>query len=137
MPTPNLIQPVKVTVLPIDKASTPYDTDAREPIRSARTGTAIVIDAQPSFRQISRSKTAFEGLAADVSGYVLVRRKDLVAKGWTPKTGDVITKIGNDATRVYVQQPVNAGHWGDQAGSTLVRVYFGSRAPEVSTLSFG
>ena len=136
MPLPNLIQPVRVTVLPISKATTPYDPDAREPLRSARYGTALVIDAQPSFRQISRSKTAFEGMAADVSGYVLVRRKDLTTKSWTPTTGDRLSSIGSRSVEYYVTQSVDAAHWGDQNGSSLVRIYFASRSPETTAPTF-
>ena len=136
MPVPNLIGAVRVTVKPIDRSTTPYDVDAREPVRSARYKTSLTIDAQIVLRQNSRSKTAFEGLAATITGYVLVRRKDLTKKNWTPKTGDCLTAFGSKTTNLFVDQAIGTGHWGDQNGETLARVFFADRAPELREPNF-
>ena len=93
MANPNLIFKVPVTVSPIDRSTTEYDSDTREPILTTARETAVVIDAQVQWTIKDRSSGAQAGREQQSSGYLVVLKRDLVSKGWTPTEGDKITSI--------------------------------------------
>lgn len=134
---PSLIHRVWTEIQPIAKADTFFDTDAREPIRVAARGTTVGIWAQ---HQPSPEK-AFEvypqGVAENVRGYILLREVDMTAASYTPKRGDRIVKIGKRTTALYVVGVQDCGHYEDQNGASLVRLFYADRRPGDSQPSRG
>jgi hypothetical protein len=134
MPLPNLIHPLTITIQKSDKASSTFDEDAREPIRSVAR-TAVTINAQVSMRGTSQEPD-FGGLIEEnVGGYLLFRVVDLTAKSYTPSIGDKITAIGHRTVELYILQSEDLAHYPGQSGATLVKAYFGDRRPAASTPS--
>lgn len=128
MPMPRLIHPVDVTILRVDKSSTAYDRDAREPLRSvARVEVRTV--AQVGYKSIRDPAYQPQGIAVDAKGHLLFRVVDLDEVDYEPSEGDKITQIGIRAVELYVTACSDLGHYGDQGGATLVRAYFSDRTP--------
>lgn len=130
MPLPNLIHPIDIVIKPIDRASTTYDRQAREPVRTVKRAAAdVLIEAQVSYRGTMNPRLIPEGIAEQVAGYLLFRVFDLTEAGYAPNIGDRITAIGLRTTSLFVLQNVDLGHYGDQNGASLVRVFFEDRRP--------
>lgn len=133
MPEPRLIHPVPVTIEQIDRATTVYDEDAREPLQQAARKTRVTLNGQTSGSlRIAGRGTTRMGRTKDEDGYVLFLTRDLRAKGIDPFTGldddDRIVSIGGVATTLYVKriEPV-ASYPG--LGYTMVKVFVDDRDP--------
>lgn len=131
MPTPRLIHPIEVQVLPADKAATPMDRDAREPIRSVKRSEAITIPAQVQPRSPGDPRWTATGPLDSATGYLLFRRIDLEEAGWTPSPtgGDRVVAIGTRETDLYTLQDEDGGHYASEGGASLVVVYYSDRRP--------
>jgi len=128
MVLPNLIHPIWITIQRADKSATVYDPDAREPLRSVHRE-EVLIQAQIVYRQVADPRFEGYGLTEDARGYLLFRFTDLDAKGYTPARGDMITQLGHRATKLFLLQSADAGHYPDQNGASLIRWFWGDRRP--------
>jgi hypothetical protein len=127
-PPPQLIGAVEVEVQPANRAATPYDRDAREPLRTVRAGATVAIKAQVYYDTRTEPDMPEVGAAEVVQGHLTVRVKDLADKGWTPKRGDRLVKVAGVACNLYVTQDQPGGHWSAD-GPSLRRVHFTDRRP--------
>lgn len=126
---PTLIHPVPVILEPLNAATAPRDEEARELVHGARRGTKVRISAQVSWSLKDDPTDHPAGVVEISKGYVLVRRRDLERMNLTIARGDRISKIGVQAVDVYVTGTQPRGHYPDQGGHTLLRVYWGDRQP--------
>ena len=129
---PNLVHPIWVTVDKIDKTQTVYDTDAREPIRSAAHPVTVRIQAQHQPSGARALEVFPQGASDNVTGYILVQRADLTRLSWEPKRGDRITQIGIQVMSNYVVGTQPAAHYPDQSGYSLLRVFYADRNPSTT-----
>lgn len=137
MPLPNLLHPVDIHVEKIDRASTAYDHDAREPIMQAARETIVVVPGQVNWGTQKGLEPSKVGPREDASGYVLFRYVDLVAVGVVLEDNDRIAKMGNVDTDVYISKLEPEGHYPDQGGPTLVKAFFVDRQPAKQTRGTG
>lgn len=93
MAVPRLLNPVEVTIEPIDKASTEYQRDAREPVRQVARAAALTIEAQVVWTKLDSAVPTRGGVQEKASGYLVLRVEDLTAAGYTPARGDKVTSI--------------------------------------------
>lgn len=103
MPPVRLHFTVDVTIEPIDRSATEWNTRAREPIlQVAREVDPVVVRAQVQFT--SRGDPAFtrSGIAEKTSGYLVVRVDDLEAMDYTPTRGDKITDIPGETGTYFI-----------------------------------
>lgn len=127
---PRLIQPIEVTITPIDRASTLYDDNAREPVRQAAYLTPIIIDAQVEWFDSLDADFGPGGALEHMSGYLIIRAVDMTRKGYTPHRGDKITSLGEQSDQLfYIDAVERAAHWSAQKGPTLRRLPFTDRKP--------
>ena len=137
MPRPRLIRPTTITIQPVDRTTTEWDQDAREPLRTVARKTTITIPGQPRFGTLrlgGRGEDVWTatGLDESANGFITVRKVDCDAIGYTPSTGDRITKVGARTTELYVIKVHDLGHWSDTDGYSLMRLYFRDRRPEAA-----
>lgn len=133
MTVPNLLHPVPISVEKIDRASTYYDPDAREPIMQAARKTIVVVPGQVNWGTQKGLEPQKAGPREGATGYVLFRHTDLTAAGLTLEDNDRFAKLGNVETDVYIDRLEHEGHYPDQGGPTLVKAYFSDRAPAKQT----
>lgn len=143
MVVPRLIHKVRTTIEPIDRASTPWDEDAREAIQNVSRLAPIEVVTQPEYRKNPQGIPGMEmpritpgGVIQEQVAYLLLRRVDALKKSYDPLPGDRIAKIGHMDVDLYVKwlQPIAhyAGGW------TLIRLYVIDREPMSHTRgSFG
>lgn len=126
MPVPRLLRPALLVVEAIEKGTTVYDDDYREPIGDPDR-TEYRIMAQRS--NVHRQMPAFEqaGVNEQVRGWFTIRIRDAEALGWTPRRGDRFVKFGRHGIELYAVNPEPIGHW--EKGATLLRIYFSDRRP--------
>ena len=129
MPIPNLLNPVWLQVRPISKGTTAYDAEAREPLRVVERTPVISILAQVEYGSSRTPQYQEIGAAEEVSGYFLTTTLEAQRVGYTPRRGDLVVQVGNRVVTQYVTAWEDAGHWGDTAGASLLRVYFADRRP--------
>lgn len=137
---PDLIEPVTVTVEPIDKAATPYSTgvSGRREIVNNVVRTTFDIPAQVVFGNVDQDQKASQlGTDEESRGYLIVRPKDLKDRGVTIKRGDRITQFTSDDGVVtvlpdplYFQHSVNdlGAHFAN-SGFSFTRALFTDRNP--------
>lgn len=127
---PNLIDPTPVVIERVEKDTTIYDRDAREPTRTL-TRSTVTIPAQ--LQHVRRGNPVMQPIGADeqIRGHFTVRRYDLEKAGYEPKRGDKIVKIGKYELNVerYISQVQWHGHHGRDGGATLMRLYYVDRRP--------
>lgn len=130
MPVPNLIHPVPVELEQIDKGSTVYDDEAREPVQTISRSEKKTLKAQVLWGGHEEATSTKAGLQEGERGYVLFRQKDLNKAGVTSiETGDKFVKLGLISTLVFVTRQVPMGHYPSAGGHTLLKVFFADRAP--------
>lgn len=127
MPAPNLLRPCEVVIMAYSPSQTGFDREAREPVRSAA-GTEVRLQAQVKFESRQTRESAQQGHSSQFSGRLVFLVRDLEAKGYTPRVGDRIVRIGNRATNLYVDVTKDSGHW--EGGHTLLMAYFSDRNPQ-------
>ncbi|MFH1730007.1 MAG: hypothetical protein ABIA04_16465 [Pseudomonadota bacterium] len=121
---PNLFHTINVTIKQIGTASQRYDDEARELKKLLRYQSEFIIKAQIEYNKDSEVSIDNTGITKDVTGYLVVRNKDLSSIGYNPKIGDKIIKIGNESIKYQIVQIQNHGHYSDQDGSTLKLLWF-------------
>lgn len=129
MPTPNLLFASLATIQPVDKASTPYDRDTREPLRTVARAATVRIPAQNRVRALQEPQYSPVGLDEDIEGWLVVREVDCLARSYTPKVGDRIVQFGRREVEFYVRMIQDEGHYTDTNGVTLMRLYYEDRRP--------
>lgn len=134
---PQLIHPLRITIQPIDKATTTYDADAREPVREAKKKTPITLWAQNRVRRLAEPELQAIGVVEDVRGWLTARKRDVDALSYVPKRGDLISQIGHRPTQVYVVWWEDMAHYTDQNGAALIRLYYSERRPSAKAPAMG
>lgn len=130
MPVPNLIEPIRVTIEPLDSTVVVKDPDTREVMRGARGGTPFTIDAQIRWGMREEPTVVAAGVREAYDGYIVVRYVDMDALGVTIKRGDRITAMGRLTEQsLYILGNEPFGHYTDQNGPTLIQYNFSSRRP--------
>lgn len=125
---PRLLHPVVVVVEQIDKASTVYDEDTREPVYQASRHAAVSLPGQASYGSSKERSYAAYGPSEDESGYITFLMRDLTAQSVRLCIGDRISKIGNVDHDAYINKLQPMGHY-PEFGATLMRAYFQDRQP--------
>lgn len=132
---PKLIAPALATIHAVDKESTPYDVDLREPVRHVRRQT-YQVQAQLVFGNRRSPQFLQYGAAEQYRASLTVLRADVNAVGWTPKRGDKLVKFGlNENLDLYATQIQPLGHRED--GPDLYRIYLSDRRPSTEKPSDG
>jgi len=129
MPLPNLIHPCAIKVSRLNKASTYYDEDTREPIQQAEHYSAVTVQGQVSWVGSVVAEATKGGLIENAQGYVLFRKVDLDAASFMIAINDCIVQMGHVVSNVYVDKVVWLGHYPDQSGPSLVKAFFSDRSP--------
>lgn len=134
---PKLIHPVAVVVekrLKSQDVSSQFDDDMREEIADAKYGTPFTMRCQVEYRKgidvrpgSLMQEQQVGGADYQDEGYLLFRRRDLIAAGWNPEPGDHFTRIDDREVDLYVASLSLQGH---SAGkSQLRKCYFVDRDP--------
>lgn len=90
---PRLIRPQLVTVEPIDRSRTRYDSLAEEPRGAVAYGAAIVLRCQVDVRTENRRASTQGGAVVRKEAQLTFLRADVDAAGWSPQDGDRITRV--------------------------------------------
>lgn len=111
------------------------DADAGEPVGRVARDTAVTCDGQVSWKS-DVLEMEIGGKIYKVDGYVVFRLVDLAAVGVTPDEigeGTKITSMGTGTGQhtdaFYVYRTDRGGHYPDQGGATLLKVWYGRRRP--------
>jgi len=132
MVMPRLIHPIPVTVERLNTAATVYDDDASEPVRQANRAVSYNLQAQVKWTTHDGDTPTQAGLQDVESGYLLFRKVDCDAAGYTPTRRDRITRIGTlTSMKLYIVGVKPRGHYPDQGGHSLWQCDFRDRAPVV------
>jgi hypothetical protein len=129
MPLPRLIHPIKITISQWDVNNTVFDDDMKEPIGRSARSESIILDGQPKWTEKDAVTYSYGGVDLKSTGYVLFRYVDMNSKSWIPKRQDRITQIGHLPTELYVVSSKPVGHYPDQNGASLIKVYFSDMNP--------
>ena len=127
MAIPNLIFPVDVIVEPIDRSSTLYDEDTREPIYQVKRGTQVILEAQVQWTEYNRGSPGRGGVEHKSSGYLVFRQADLESLGYDPQRGDKIVEIPGFTGAFYMHSFEPAGH--RRGRNQLLLAFFSDRQP--------
>lgn len=127
MPLPRLLHPINITVQQIDRETTIYDEETREPVQKVQRNSDTVIPGQVLFGKQKDMIPSPGGVREEAEGYVLFRYADLKRLNMKLALNDRIIKIGHLDFDVYIIKLMPMGHYGDQNGPSLVRAYFASR----------
>ena len=129
---PNLIHPIPIVIEPIDRTNTVYDEEAREPLRNAARKTTVTVPGQIQPLEASSFLGFRGGPARDYKLRIIFRIVDCQRRGWEPKRGDRITKMGSETTELYVMALGPAAHYPDMNGRTLYNLYIADRRPSAT-----
>lgn len=133
MTLPRLIHPVPVVIEQIDRASTLYDSDAREAVTQAARDAGITIPGQVKWGTQFGLEPTKTGPREDASGYVLFRRIDLDAASVTLQINDNIKKLGDVDADLYISRLEWIAHYPSAGGPTMVKAHFVDRQPAKQT----
>jgi hypothetical protein len=133
MTYPNLLHPVPVEIDQVDRGTTIYDHDAREPIQQAARKSRVVVQGQVKWEEQYAEGHTRSGTVEGALGYVLFRQVDLDAQSVVLQRGDRFGKIGTRATDVYVTSLRPVGHYPAYAGHTMLKAFFSDRQPSKQT----
>lgn len=129
MPIPNLLHPIQITIEQWNVGDTLYDEYTREPIQQASRASYVTIQGQVSWNIKDEVVMGAGGAVLNAEGYILFRYVDLQSKGVVLKRQDAIKKIGWQDVNMYIVAFKPMGHYADNNGATLLKVFFGDRAP--------
>lgn len=134
MPIPNLIHPIPIEIQKIQRASTMYDEDAREPIQFAKRKATLIVPGQVKWASQFKLEQSRAGVIEGASGYILFRQVDLDAAegglGIELEQNDRFVKIGLRAADVYIIDLTPTGHYPDVLGHTMIKAWFADRGPQ-------
>lgn len=125
--TPNLLNPIKVTIETIDKENTRYDHLTQEPINQPIRPSSFPIDAQVKFIKTGDPTATKMGIDEETDGYILIRPIDLETLNRTIKRGDKIVKMGSISCSYFIGKKKPGAAYQDQGEFTLVRHFFVER----------
>lgn len=132
---PELIEPVKVLIQPINKTATTYSSgvSGRREIQNyvARKST-VTLDAQVVFGDTNQRPNFTQlGVDEQVKGYLVLRYKDLQDAATTLQRGDKIIKLGQLDVEYFLLHSKGdpAAHFSSIGGFTLVRMFFADKEP--------
>jgi len=131
MPRPTLVHPIRITIQAVDKASSAFDPDTRQPLRSVAR-TTVRIPAQVRVRALSEPEYHPAGVDEDIEGWLTVRVVDCERRSYTPRVGDRVTAIGHRSVEYFIRFIQDEGHYPDQNGASLVRLYYEDRRPSAA-----
>jgi len=138
--SPDLIEPITVTIESIDKSATPVSTGiaGRREIVNNVVRTSFDLQAQVVFGNVDQDQKSSQlGTDEESSGYLIIRPKDLLDQAVTIKRGDRITKFtaANGTVTalpnpLYFQHSVNdlGAHFAN-SGFSFTRCLFTDRNP--------
>jgi len=123
---PRLIHPVLVTIEPLDPAHTTFDAMAREQVPALVRKAPVSMLAQVHWARLQDVEDTPTGNVERYDGYLVFRRDDLTAAGYTPADGDRVVAIEGVTKKLYLNP--NAQQRGQyQQQHHLVRVFFRDR----------
>lgn len=125
--TPRLLHPVPVIVETLERASTIYDPDFREPVQNVVRGAPVTCPGQVKWGLDQALESSRSGPKEEADGYALFKLADLAALGVTLKREDRFTSLGGIAADVYVVALRYEGHYPHQGGPALVKAFFKDR----------
>ncbi len=132
MTTPNLIQPTSVTVSPLDRVNTRYNSKTRAPIKMLKRETSVQFEAQVQFNALSRAQAAPAGLVRETSGYLIARATDLTKISYVPETGDKLITVGSKTgLDLYITMIQDTAYY--DGSPTLTLMEFNDRKPSRGT----
>lgn len=123
-----------VTITPIDVAGSPMDALAGASTVRQAYRSAVRLRAQADEGlEWSRLRDGLSGAAVDHQAVITFRRGDADAAGYTPKTGDRVTRIEErDGTtwpvNMYAAEAFRTGAWGGGASLWALRLTDGGPA---------
>lgn len=126
---PNLIHEVDIVIEQLNKTSTLYDDDAREPVQQVNYTSRQTVKGQPRRPSSKNSRIDLGGLNEGETGWVTFRYLDLDAKSIVLKGGDRFVSFGSELMDVYFTRSEPMGHYTDFNGPTLLKAYFSDRNP--------
>jgi len=141
MVVPVLQNPTKVTITRIDRTGTKWNNRLRENVNLIRQEASFTLDCQVVYKRImtdgAQDKIDFAGaqnvgiggVSFESDGYIIVRYADLLTVGKVIGRGDKITKLGQIDVEYYVVGLRPTAHYTDQAGFTLLQIFFLERSP--------
>lgn len=131
LPLPRLLHPILVKMRLIDKATTTYDHDAREPVGKARR-VMTELYAHIMWKSLMYHSQR-EGGEIRADGYVLFLLRDLSNLGIDIQYGDQIYQIGRPPSQrnvnLYIEDIVPCGHNPNSGGHTMIKAMFTSKTP--------
>ena len=131
MVSPRLIHPVRVILDQIDKGSTAFNENAREPVREVKRK-RLEIQAQIKWDSMDDPEARRAGIGLNQSGYFLVQLEDVVEQGIEFHRGDKVVQIGPMVFEdLFVTGFQPMGHY--QQGATLLKVMFRNRDEQRQT----
>ena len=129
MSTPNLIHPVPIIIQQIDKDTTLYDEDYREPIQQSRRKARVTVPGQVAWGADTRLVTNRAGVESSSTGYIIFRYIDLDAQSIVLQLDDRIISLGGVEADLYVISFRPMGHHVDRQKPTLLKALFADRHP--------
>lgn len=135
MTTPNLLFPADTTIETIDKGSTAYDSEAREPIGGVQR-TTVAVKAQRRYASVGEDggaepTTNSLGSQNNIRGRYVFRMIDLSNANYTVKRGDKVVDHGGEACEHYITHTEGRAHY--ESGPTLLFAYFSDRRPATTS----
>ena len=109
----SLIEPSEIVIQQLDKGSTLYDEDTREPIKQVRRSSPITLSAQVSWTRSQKTAYKFTGQGGpqnERQGYLVFLRRELVAAVVTLQRGDKILSMAGRPRIAYLINEQFAGH---------------------------
>ena len=127
--SPNLLNPVLITIAKVNESKTKYDHIRRTPITYVAREESFQINAQVVWDESLSAKSLpvaqDSGMDDRQFGHAMLRVLDLDALGKTIDRGDKITYIDGIETNLYVLNVMFGSHYGGRP--TLAKVVFSNR----------
>lgn len=126
--TPSLLNPTVIEVSQIDQSSTQFDRIRRTPINRIARESKFTIQAQFKWAVTFASNQPMAsqgGVDENQLSYAILRTKDLASLGKTLKRGDLVTKVEDIETQLYVLRVEYGSHYDGKF--TLVKVILEDR----------
>ncbi len=133
MPVVRLLHPVPIVLEQINKGTTIYDEDSREPIQQASRPVKVDLQAQVKWSSQFSEENTRVGTVESASGYLLFLKVDLDAKSIVLQLEDRFSRIGTRDTDVYITRLRPVIHYPDHGGHAGIKAFFNDRQPSKQT----
>lgn len=127
MPQTRLLHITRITLQQIDRSTTIYDNETREPVQEVKRKVDTILPGQVQWGKQRSLQLAAGGADENSEGYIVFRYTDLRSSNITLDLNDRFIKMGHLAVDVYITKLEPFGHYSDMNGPTLVKAYFVSR----------